>query len=422
MSGEQQAAQDLINQSGMTALPSPTEGQPLQRMQTRYTTAVSVQKPRDLDQVVAAVMREAEYAGEAFFYSWGEGKNHVEGPSVGLALTVAREWTNCAVETDIEETKDSYVFNAHFVDVEKGFTISRPFRQSKKWTVFGKMDEMRKDDTRFQIGASKAIRNVVKSAVPGWLLNQAIAKAKETVYNGITKDGIAKSSDKAVAAIATQGVDEERIVAKIGKPKVSWNTQDIVTLRTAYAAIRDGEAYAKEIFPEIAKDSPMEKPAAPAKAKPASKTVEAPTEPQKEELTKAQKAAATRAANKLKKEQEAEKAKLEGEANKKQEESAKEANESTEKEPVVEPKVVEEGTATETETPEMDSYTKFNLLIEEAKADPDMVVGALCNMKTPQLQDGQGLKDLSEPQLLNFIEKWDQFLPALQKYIAENQD
>ena len=418
MSNEE-VAQNLINQSGLSALPSPQEGQPLQRMQTKYTTAVSVQKPRNLDDVVAAVMREAEYAGEAFFYSWGEGKNHVEGPSVGLALTVAREWTNCAVETDIEETKDSYVFNAHFVDVEKGFTISRPFRQSKRWQVYGKMDDMRKDDTRFQIGASKAIRNVVKSAVPSWLLNQAIAKAKETVYKGITKDGIAASSEKAIAAIATQGVDEERIIAKIGKPKVNWNTQDIVTLRTAYAAIRDGEAYAKEIFPEIAKDSPMEQ-AAPAKAKPASKTVEAPAEPPKEELTKGQKAAATRAANKLKKEQEAEKAKLEGEADKKQEEeSAKEANESTEKEPVVEPEVVEEGTTTEEQSEELDAYSKFMLMIEEAKAAPDVVIDFLCNMTTPQLQEGQTLKDLSQVQLENFIAKWDMFGPALQNYMKE---
>jgi hypothetical protein len=415
----EEVAKNIINQSGIASMPTPEEGQTLQRMQTKYTTAVSVQKPRDLDQVVAAVMREAEYAGESFFYSWGEGRNHVEGPSVGLALTVAREWTNCAVETDIEESKDSYIFNAHFVDIEKGFTISRPFRQSKKWTVFGKMDDMRKDDTRFQIGASKAIRNVVKSAVPNWLLVQAIAKAKETVYNGITKDGIAASSEKAISAMGTLGVDEDRIIAKVGKPKVQWNTQDIVTLRTAYAAIRDGEAYAEEIFPSEAQDSPMEKgkpadkPAAkPAEKKPINNTpkeevkLEGEASESKVELTKGEKAAATRAKNKAIKEEEAKKL---------EEESAKEADK------VIDPEVVEEGTTTETETPEMDSYTKFNLLIEEAKADPGMVVGALCNMKVPQLQEGQGLKDLTEPQLLNFIDKWAQFEPALQKYIAENQ-
>ena len=46
----------------------------------------------------------------------------IEGPSIGLAMTVAREWGNCAVPVEYYETPSEWVFNAHFVDLERGFT------------------------------------------------------------------------------------------------------------------------------------------------------------------------------------------------------------------------------------------------------------------------------------------------------------
>ncbi len=45
----------------------PTPPVPLMRSQTQFHTAVAVQRPRNLDKVVAAVLREAEFAGDAFY-------------------------------------------------------------------------------------------------------------------------------------------------------------------------------------------------------------------------------------------------------------------------------------------------------------------------------------------------------------------
>jgi len=47
---------------------------PLMRSQTQFHTAVAVQRPRNLDKVVAAVLREAEFAGDAFYYSLSHGR------------------------------------------------------------------------------------------------------------------------------------------------------------------------------------------------------------------------------------------------------------------------------------------------------------------------------------------------------------
>lgn len=57
----------------------------LMRPQTQFHTAVAVQRPRNLDKVVAAVLREAEFAGDAFSHSFPMGDKKIEGPSIGLA-------------------------------------------------------------------------------------------------------------------------------------------------------------------------------------------------------------------------------------------------------------------------------------------------------------------------------------------------
>ena len=76
-------------------------GKTLMKAGTPFVTAISVQKPRDLDKIVKAIDREAEYAGDSFYYGWTDKKgNRIEGPSIGLANSLAREWTNCAVTVD----------------------------------------------------------------------------------------------------------------------------------------------------------------------------------------------------------------------------------------------------------------------------------------------------------------------------------
>jgi len=112
------------------------------------------------------------------------------------------------------------------------------------------MDDFRKDDIRFQIGQSKAIRNVVKAAVPSWLIEQVIEKAQDAVRKRISKSGIVAETARAIKALGQHGITEDRILAKIKKSSIHEITiEDIIDLRTAYSAISKGESYADEIFP-----------------------------------------------------------------------------------------------------------------------------------------------------------------------------
>jgi hypothetical protein len=223
---------------------------PLRRSHTQFHTAMVVQQPRNLDKVVAAVLREAEFAGDAFYYAFPMGGKTIEGPSIGLAMAVAREWSNCAVPVEYYETPTEWVFTAHFVDLERGFTVSRVFRKKKGKGAFKKLEDDRAEDMTFQAAQSRAIRNVVLAGVPRWLTEQAKERAKEAVLKGISKEGLAVATDKALKFLAGYGISEARVIAVLGKPKQAWSSEDIASLRGLASQLKDGQATAMQLFPE----------------------------------------------------------------------------------------------------------------------------------------------------------------------------
>jgi hypothetical protein len=222
---------------------------PMLRSQTQFHTAVAVQRPRNLDKVVAAVLREAEFAGDAFYYSFPMGGKKIEGPSIGLAMAVAREWSNCAVPVEYQETSTEWVFTAHFVDLERGFTVSRVYRKKKGKGAFKKLEDDRAEDMTFQAAQSRAIRNVVLAGVPRWLTDQAKERAKDAVLKGISKEGLAAATDKALKFLAGYGVTEAQVIAALGKAKHEWASEDIASLRGLASQLRDGQATAEQLFP-----------------------------------------------------------------------------------------------------------------------------------------------------------------------------
>jgi hypothetical protein len=247
---------EMENHPGGTIFPQV----PMMRSQTQFHTAVAVQRPRNLDKVVAAVLREAEFAGDAFYYSFPMGGKKIEGPSIGLAMAVAREWSNCAVPVEYHETPSEWVFIAHFVDLERGFTVSRVFRKKKGKGVFKKLEDDRAEDMTFQAAQSRAIRNVVLAGIPRWLTDQAKERAKDAVLKGISKEGLAVATDKALKFLAGYGISEERVLAVLGKPKHEWASEDIASLRGMASQLRDGQTTAEQLFPPIEsqEDKPKE--------------------------------------------------------------------------------------------------------------------------------------------------------------------
>ncbi len=232
-------------------------GLTMQSVSTPYTTALSVQRPRVLHDVRRRLLEEAALAGEDFYYGWGTGKDRIEGASIELAVAAARCWGNCATDMRaIQELANAWIFTAIFIDLETGYTRTRQFRQSKTSVIAGRHTEERKADMRFQIGQSKAERNVILKALPAALIHAALEVAKQGVREQLKKWIADKTLPKVCEimqrALAKLGVQTEHILAKFGVASLKALTIDhLVILKGDLAALQAGREYAEDLFPAM---------------------------------------------------------------------------------------------------------------------------------------------------------------------------
>lgn len=218
---------------------------------TAYSTAMQVIKERNLQKVTNKCLTEAAIAGDNFYYSWSQSGKIIEGLTIGAALAIVRNFGNCSVDVKIEETPSAYIFHGIFVDLETGFNMSRPFRQNKQSPKSKSGKDIytgeRGKDIIFQIGASKAIRNVVLNACPNWLTQKVIEKAKENVFSTISKLGPVKALEMITKKASNLDVDLEQIERHYGKSK-HWDNEKFVMVSSALKSIEDGYETVESIF------------------------------------------------------------------------------------------------------------------------------------------------------------------------------
>lgn len=233
----------------------PQGGAGLIQTRSSFQTAVQVIRERDLTRVLARCLEEASIAGEDFYYSWKQGDDIIEGLSAGAALAVARNFGNCAVEVQrVEDVGGAHIFYGAFVDLETGFNLVRPFRQNKQSPKSKKGKEIysgdRGQDVMFQIGASKAIRNVVLNAAPKWLTEKVLERAKEKVIEQIKKLGPEKVKARIASKANSLGIDMKRVERTYGAER-SWGNETFVHILSALKQVEDGMEKDVDLFPLI---------------------------------------------------------------------------------------------------------------------------------------------------------------------------
>src|SRR5262245_37457744 len=153
----------------------------------------------------------AAAVGDAWYYRYPV-KNRkenrtdwIEGPSIKLANDLARIYGNCDVDIRVVDGPDSWVFYARFTDYESGFSLTRPFQQRKDASKMGGADDARRLDIAFQIGVSKAERNVVVNALQTFA-DFAFEEARGALVDKIGRD-LAKYVDKTRNRLNEIGAD-----------------------------------------------------------------------------------------------------------------------------------------------------------------------------------------------------------------------
>lgn len=214
--------------------------------------AQAVAVHRDESRILQKLKVLASAAGDDWYYRFpvqDKGKTSwIEGPSIKLANDLARLYGNCEVDCRAQDMGNAILFHARFVDLETGFALTRPFQQRKGASKLGGADAGRRDDITFQIGASKAIRNVVVNALQTFA-DFAFSEAKEALVDKIGKD-IVKWRDRTVERMGAQ-IDIKRVEAAIGRPSKDWLAGDIARIIAMGKAIADGMATWDETFPQI---------------------------------------------------------------------------------------------------------------------------------------------------------------------------
>jgi hypothetical protein len=221
----------------------------------RVIGAQKVAVPREEAKVLQRLKVLAAAAGEEWYYRYPAKEKRtgkttwIEGPSIKLANDLGRLYGNDEIETRVIDLGDSWLIYARFTDYETGYSLTRPFQQRKSQKTMGD-DADRQRDIAFQIGCSKAIRNVTCNALQTYA-DFAFQEAKNSLVNKVGGD-LPKWRDVTLKRLDERGIELKRVEAVMGRGAGDWLAPDVAQVMAMMKAIKDGMATADEQFPPLA--------------------------------------------------------------------------------------------------------------------------------------------------------------------------
>lgn len=259
--GTPDLAEPLSRTADFESLSDPTSlgqlvptGSTMIQTQGREITAKKVAVPRDLKKIMQQLKVYAAQFGEAFYYSWeaNDRKNKrkalIEGGTIKLANALVNLWGNCAVEVDVHETRTHWILKAWFIDYERGVAVSRLFQQ-RKGQETGMRDSERQADIVFQIGQSKAIRNVVLNAL-STLADFAVDESKQALTQRFKDpENAAKAGAFIDRIMSEHAIAPMRVEAVVGRKRPQWTVQDLARVYAEMRGIHEGLTVADEVYP-----------------------------------------------------------------------------------------------------------------------------------------------------------------------------
>lgn len=232
-------------------------------IEDRPQGALSVAVKRNPELIFVNIKKIAAAAGDEFFYRWpvknkDGSTDWIEGPSVKLTNAVARIYGNCSLKVRALDQTTHWMIQAQFIDLETGYVLERPFQQRKGQNVGGKMDKDRALDIVFQIGVSKATRNVVSNALAEYV-DYAFNEAKGAIVKRVAGD-LEGYRNRVVARLSDLKVDVNRVERLVGRTMKQWLAPDIARLIAEIQSVNDGMADIDELWPNPQPEGPRPQP------------------------------------------------------------------------------------------------------------------------------------------------------------------
>jgi hypothetical protein len=233
-------------------------------VQDQIITAQAVNVPRDNAKILKGLQFAAAYAGQSVLtYRWlvnnrrtGK-KDTVKGLTIKAADILLREYTNAFVDLRFTEGPSSWIYKATFCDIERGIARPAYWQEYKDTATLGARD---KDDQRlkqipFQVGQSKAIRNVIVKYLEIPYGAYLEAEAENNLVERVGKNMDAYR-ERCAKALADLGVDLVRVELQVGRKLADWLAPDLAAIVQQLKAVRDGMASANDQWPYPAPPEP----------------------------------------------------------------------------------------------------------------------------------------------------------------------
>lgn len=252
---------EFANASGQPN--QPTGGHALVRPTTGISERVIGAQPvavyRDEQRILQKLSTLAAAAGSDWFYRFpvknkDGGQGWIEGPSIKLANDVARIFGNCVIEVRELDVGDAWTFYSRFTDIETGFSMERAYRQRKSQGSIKSKDAERQLDIAYQIGQSKAIRNVICNGLQLYC-DYAFEQAQNSLVEKIGKD-LERWRARTVEGLAKMPVELVRVERIVGRSAKEWLAPQIAQIIAMMKSVADGMAAVDDVFPPIAEVTP----------------------------------------------------------------------------------------------------------------------------------------------------------------------
>jgi len=284
-----------IDQRPMQAAPIPGRlGQGTAVEQSRAVAEVQAaivvaqQCPRDVQIAIREMQQSCRQPAlaERAFFRFPRAGGAVTGPSVHLARELARCWGN--VQYGLAELRrdDEYAqseMSAFAWDVQTNTRNSSTFVvPHKRDTKNGAQDlkEMRDIYENNANNGARRVREAIFAILPQWFVDEAKELCSQTLRNGGGKPLPQRIAD-AIKWFEDNGVVQDRLEQKLGRPSAKWNEHDVSQLGVIVKSLQRGEVTVEDEFPEervtAAEVARAVEPAAPKQSKrkaPASESVE----------------------------------------------------------------------------------------------------------------------------------------------------
>lgn len=242
--------------SGPSLARMPTEGGQLISEKTLFGEVVMAQPtraPRDEAKIMKRIDVMAAAAGDKWFYRFpvkkkGGGVDYIEGPSIDCADAVSRYYGNCRVDCAVVDTGPAWIIYGRFIDLETGYTLIRPFLQSKAGSRLGGTDDERRLQIAMAIGTSKAQRNVIDHALRDFT-DRAFEQAKDNLVKRVGAK-LPEYRERILAKLAGIGPDMLGRVERVYARKApDWLAADVARIIGELRAITEGMATVDETWP-----------------------------------------------------------------------------------------------------------------------------------------------------------------------------